>query len=83
MSRTDFEKKSDLEGESKIWLLSLSCFDLVGFECLLFTWQADLAFGFEAQRRDAILRTLVRNSYRFHLNEILATITNEYIDWER
>ncbi|OXA46621.1 Neuroligin-4, X-linked [Folsomia candida] len=45
--------------------------------------QMDLEFGFESHRRDAILRTLVRNSYRYHRNEILATITNEYIDWER
>jgi neuroligin len=43
----------------------------------------DLEFGFEFVRRDAILRTLVRNSYKYHRNEILATITNEYIDWER
>ncbi|XP_035701279.1 neuroligin-1-like [Folsomia candida] len=45
--------------------------------------EMDLEFGFESHRRDAILRTLVRNSYRFHRNEILTTITNEYTDWER
>jgi len=45
--------------------------------------QVDLKFGFEAPRRDAILRTLIRNSFSFHLNEILATVTNEYIDWEK
>jgi neuroligin len=43
----------------------------------------DLEFGFEFVRRDAILRTLVRNSYKYHRNEILATIINEYIDWDR
>jgi hypothetical protein len=28
-----------------------------------------------------LFRTLVRNSYDFHLNEIFATVQNEYSDW--
>lgn len=50
---------------------------------VLYLIQVDLEYGFEQARRDAILRTLIRNSYRFHLSEILATITNEYTDWEK
>jgi neuroligin len=43
----------------------------------------DVQYGIEADRRSRILRTFVRNTYRFHLSEILATIVNEYTDWER
>lgn len=30
-----------------------------------------------------ILRSFVKNTYSYHLSEILATIVNEYTDWER
>lgn len=43
----------------------------------------DVQYGIEAGRRSRILRTFVRNTYRFHLSEILVTIVNEYADWER
>lgn len=43
----------------------------------------DVQYGIEADRRSKILRNYVRNTYSFHLNEILATIINEYTDWER
>lgn len=43
----------------------------------------DVQYGIEADRRARILRTYVRNTYSYHLNEILATIVNEYTDWER
>lgn len=49
-----------------------------------FTFNSDdVQYGIEAERRSKILRTYVRNTYSFHLNEILATIINEYTDWER
>ena len=31
--------------------------------------------------KDRYLRSLVRNTFTFHLNEIFATIQNEYTDW--
>lgn len=31
--------------------------------------------------KDRYLRTLVRNTYSFHLKEIFATVQNEYTDW--
>ena len=34
------------------------------------------------ERRDRLLRTLVRNTYTYHNNEILAVLRNEYTDWE-
>ncbi|XP_025831626.1 neuroligin-1 [Agrilus planipennis] len=43
----------------------------------------DDQYGIEADRRSRILRTFVRNTYSYHLSEILATIVNEYTDWER
>ena len=43
----------------------------------------DNQYGIEADRRNRLLRTFVRNTYQFHLQEILATIVNEYTDWEK
>ena len=43
----------------------------------------DNQYGMEADRRNRLLRTFVRNTYQFHLQEILATIINEYTDWEK
>lgn len=43
----------------------------------------DVQYGIEADRRSKILRSYVRNTYSYHLSEILATIVNEYTDWER
>lgn len=43
----------------------------------------DVQYGIETERRSKILRNYVRNTYTYHLNEILATIVNEYTDWER
>jgi hypothetical protein len=43
----------------------------------------DVQYGIEADRKLKILRSYVRSTYSYHLNEILATISNEYYDWER
>lgn len=43
----------------------------------------DIQHGMQADRRNRLLRTFVRNTYQFHLQEILATIINEYTDWEK
>ncbi|XP_048481806.1 neuroligin-4, Y-linked [Plutella xylostella] len=43
----------------------------------------DVQYGIEADRRSKILKAFVRNTYNYHLSEILATIINEYTDWER
>lgn len=44
---------------------------------------ADYHYGMDSWRRDRILRTLVRNLYSYHLQEIFATIVNEYTDWSQ
>lgn len=43
----------------------------------------DVQYGIEADRRSKILKNYVKSTYSYHLNEILATIVNEYTDWER
>ncbi|XP_076221874.1 neuroligin 3 isoform X2 [Nomia melanderi] len=43
----------------------------------------DAQYGIEDDRRTKILREFVRNTYTYHQAEILATIINEYTDWER
>ncbi|KAH8008604.1 hypothetical protein HPB51_000047 [Rhipicephalus microplus] len=37
----------------------------------------------QVDRRDRLLRTLVRNLYSFHQQEIFLTVVNEYTDWTR
>ncbi|GIX81792.1 neuroligin-1 [Caerostris extrusa] len=39
--------------------------------------------GIEEDRRDRLLRTLVRNLYNYHLQEIFLTVVNEYTDWSK
>ncbi|CAG2169935.1 unnamed protein product [Oppiella nova] len=39
--------------------------------------------GIDPQRRDRLLRTLIRNLFSYHLQEIFLTIVNEYTDWTR
>ncbi|KAG8194051.1 hypothetical protein JTE90_003001 [Oedothorax gibbosus] len=39
--------------------------------------------GIDSNRRDRLLRTLVRNLYTYHLQEIFLTVVNEYMDWSR
>nr|CAH0103200.1 unnamed protein product [Daphnia galeata] len=43
----------------------------------------DLREGMSEDRRDRSLRTLIRNFYQFHLNEIYYVLRNEYTDWDR
>ncbi|XP_015792700.1 neuroligin-4, X-linked-like isoform X1 [Tetranychus urticae] len=44
---------------------------------------SDVHQGIEPSKRDRIIRTLVRNLYDYHLQEIYLTISNEYTDWTR
>uniref|UniRef100_A0A182MPG3 Carboxylesterase type B domain-containing protein n=1 Tax=Anopheles culicifacies TaxID=139723 RepID=A0A182MPG3_9DIPT len=49
-------------------------FGLTTYESYLELTAADLEFGFNETKRDRILRTFVRNTYRFHLNEIYSAL---------
>ncbi|KAA0201603.1 hypothetical protein HAZT_HAZT010645 [Hyalella azteca] len=42
----------------------------------------ELVRGFDIHRRDRIFRTLVRNTFDYHLNEVFISAVNEYTDWE-
>lgn len=39
--------------------------------------------GIEINRRDRMLRTLVRNVFSYHLQQTFLTIVNEYTDWTK
>jgi neuroligin len=43
----------------------------------------ELKNGFESDHRDRVLRTLVRNVFNYHQQEIFSIVRNEYTDWER
>ncbi|KAK9869634.1 hypothetical protein WA026_003379 [Henosepilachna vigintioctopunctata] len=43
----------------------------------------DIQYGFEEDQRNRILRTYVRNTYVYHLNEIFSAVRNEYTDWDK
>ncbi|KAI9562716.1 hypothetical protein GHT06_010170 [Daphnia sinensis] len=47
------------------------------------TGDTDLREGISEERRDRTLRTLIRNFYQYHLNEIYYVLRNEYTDWDR
>ncbi|GFY60954.1 neuroligin-2 [Trichonephila inaurata madagascariensis] len=60
------------------------------YDLMLGTTKAESYFAFSAleevvgidtYRRDKILRTLVRNLYTRHLQQIFLTVVNEYMDW--
>ncbi|XP_068228661.1 neuroligin-4, X-linked-like isoform X1 [Palaemon carinicauda] len=44
--------------------------------------QEDLKQGISLDRRDRIFRTMIRNSYDYHLNEVFISVVNEYTYWE-
>ncbi|XP_066152219.1 neuroligin-4, X-linked-like [Euwallacea fornicatus] len=43
----------------------------------------DIQYGFEEDQRNRVLRTFVRNTFVYHLNEIFSAVRNEYTDWEK
>ncbi|XP_078043376.1 neuroligin 5 [Augochlora pura] len=43
----------------------------------------DIQYGFEEDHRNRILRTFIRNTYVYHLNEIFSAVRNEYTDWDK
>lgn len=47
----------------------------------LFFGEKAVSEGIGPQTRDQYLRTLIRNTYNYHMNEIFATVQNEYTDW--
>ena len=58
-------------------------FGVVGNEALYDFNEGMIHNGIESSERSKILRTYIRNSFLYHLQEIYATIENEYTDWQR
>jgi len=56
---------------------------VVRAEAFLAFSSSDEQFGLEVERRARLLRAFVQNTLQFHRAEILATVLNEYTDWER
>lgn len=52
-------------------------------QAYFFLAAAEEKYGIEIDRRDRVLRTLIRNLYSFHQQEIFLTVVNEYTDWTR
>ncbi|ODM98712.1 Neuroligin-1 [Orchesella cincta] len=76
--------KSMMEGElSEQFLRSQILFMFTTSEGVHELSSAELKNGFESDHRDRILRTLVRNVFTFHQQEIFSIVRNEYTDWER
>ncbi|CAL4108169.1 unnamed protein product, partial [Meganyctiphanes norvegica] len=58
-------------------------FGLTPAEAFFYFNNQDIKVGLEMEEQDRILRTFIRNTYNYHLTEILATVINEYRDWDR
>ncbi|EFX88148.1 hypothetical protein DAPPUDRAFT_311742 [Daphnia pulex] len=56
---------------------------VTSIESYRYTGDADLRNGISEDKRDRSLRTLIRNFYQYHLNEIFYVLRNEYTDWDR
>ena len=54
---------------------------MVEDETSIFFSDSETREGMGPDTRDKYLRSLIRNTYTFHLNEIFATVQNEYMDW--
>ena len=54
---------------------------IVRFCSALLEYYFQVRNGVDRFGKDRYLRTLVQNTYSFHLNEIFAVVQNEYTDW--
>ncbi|KAK7578244.1 hypothetical protein V9T40_010449 [Parthenolecanium corni] len=86
-SRSQNDRSQTLSDVFQRMIAKLSRYDLllgiVPAESFTTFTANDIQYGIEADRRSKILKTFIKNVYRYHLTEILATIINEYTDWER
>ena len=44
--------------------------------------EKEIQEGLSKDQRDRIFRTLIRNSYDYHLNEVFISVVNEYTNWD-
>ncbi|XP_071527711.1 neuroligin-2-like isoform X3 [Panulirus ornatus] len=78
---------TDFDSNRQSYINRLASYDLifgVTPSDAFFTFSDDdIKFGFETDKRNKILRTFIRNTYNYHLTEIMDTVINEYTDWDR
>ncbi|XP_066976012.1 neuroligin-2-like [Macrobrachium rosenbergii] len=78
---------TDYDTDRQSYIGRLASYDLIfgvtPFDAFFSLNDEDVKFGLEKNKRDQILRTFIRNTYNYHLMEIMATVINEYTDWER
>ncbi|GFQ85285.1 neuroligin-4, X-linked [Trichonephila clavata] len=72
----------ELADEHQFGLFDLM-FGVTKVESYFYISEKDEKNGMEVERRDRLLRTLVRNIFSYHLQEIFLTIVNEYTDWTK
>ncbi|XP_035227237.1 neuroligin-4, X-linked-like [Stegodyphus dumicola] len=72
----------ELANEHQSGLFDLM-FGVTRVESYFYISEKEEKVGLEIGRRDKLLRTLVRNIFNYHLQEIFLTIVNEYTDWTK
>ncbi|XP_076053092.1 neuroligin-4, Y-linked-like isoform X2 [Oratosquilla oratoria] len=80
--KPDYRKqisKIGAEGNTNVDIL----FGVSKADMYSFFSHSEILNGFESEYRDKILRTYVWNNYRYHRQEIVLAIIDEYTDWDR
>lgn len=72
----------ELADDQQLGLFDLM-FGVTRSESYFYISENEEKLGLEIERRDKLLRTLVRNIFNYHLQEIFLTIVNEYTDWTK
>lgn len=72
----------ELADDQQLGLFDLM-FGVTKVESYSYISEKEEKVGLEIDRRDKLLRTLVRNIFNYHQQEIFLTIVNEYTDWTK
>lgn len=79
----NMEPANAMEKYSETFITSELMFGATTTESYMDFNAQDIQYGFEEDERNKILRTYIRNTYVYHLNEIFSTVRNEYTDWDK
>ncbi|GAB6019884.1 hypothetical protein CHUAL_001419 [Chamberlinius hualienensis] len=58
-------------------------FGVTSTEGLFSIGNEDFMQGFNFEKKSKLIRTFVRNTYKYHMNEIYSVLNNEYTDWTK
>ncbi|KAG8276826.1 neurexin protein binding [Homalodisca vitripennis] len=56
---------------------------VVNAEAFSYFSEEDILYGIETWKKIQVLQTFINSTYRHHQSQILATLVNEYTEWER